>query len=76
MPDLMTLREAAAQCALSRSTLRRAIWRGDLRCIRLTPASNCPIKIRLADLEDWIEQGARRQLAPRSAERLGVRPNA
>lgn len=61
---LLTLRDAAEVFGLPAKSLRLAVQRRELPAYRLTPAANCPIRVRLRDVECWLEASCRRQHAP------------
>jgi excisionase family DNA binding protein len=52
LPRLLTLKQAAEELGLSMSTLRTAIWNGELPQVRIGRA----VRIDRNDLETWLER--------------------
>lgn len=58
---LLLLDAAAEHLGLKSSwPLRRAIYRGDLSCVRLTDGCNAKIYVRWGDVQAWLEKCATR----------------
>lgn len=54
---LLSVQQAAEVVGVHASSVRRAIWRGELRCSRRS--ANGPIRIRAGELARWIVEGER-----------------
>jgi excisionase family DNA binding protein len=51
-PAYCDVRGAATYCALSTTTIRRAVEAGDLRCSRI----GSKLVLKFTDLDDWIRR--------------------
>ena len=58
--DLLTVEECAAYMKCHLETIRRAYWANELRRM---PFGARGVRIRFADLLDWIKRGARTKAA-------------
>lgn len=67
---LYTVEQVATLCQISVKTVYRAIWQGRLRAAQL--GVGAAYRIRVEDLEDWIEASVRR--APSLESPIPVRP--
>jgi excisionase family DNA binding protein len=51
---LLRLDEVASRCSYSISSVRRAIYRGELRAVRLGPSERHPLRISESELARWL----------------------
>lgn len=58
---LIPLAEAAEMLGVTVWTLRRQIYRRELRAIRLTSGASSPVYLTLADIDAWLARCAERE---------------